>query len=303
MYFLFEAGDALNSPFECFTYHSENEDFPVRPHWHYFVEIICMTSGIARMQCGENSYILAPGDIILFHPQTVHSISSEDGLPVTYDVLKFDVNRLSMTPAYAPKVRSILKSAENQGMPFFFHRGEIQCRDIFARCIKEATEKKYGYDLLIQASLYDLTMQMIRRWQTLGFQVESDTVQHEAEYRIDNITEYMDKHIKDAIQVQEVARKCGMSYSYFAKRFRDMYGKSCKEYIEQMRIFKVEDFLLFTDFDLNYISQETGFSDCSHMIKMFKRHRGMTPKQYRLHYQNYSSSVKHSKDKDKEKQK
>ena len=57
---------------------------------------------------------------------------------------------------------------------------------------------------------------------------------------------------------------------------------SCKEYIEQMRIFKAEEFLLFTDYDLNYISQETGFSDCSHMIKSFKAIRGVTPKQFRL---------------------
>jgi YesN/AraC family two-component response regulator len=61
-----------------------------------------------------------------------------------------------------------------------------------------------------------------------------------------------------------------------------MYGVSCKEYIECFRIFKVEDFLLFTDFDLTYISQETGYSDCSHMIKQFKKYRGITPKQFRL---------------------
>lgn len=48
-----------------------------------------------------------------------------------------------------------------------------------------------------------------------------------------------------------------------------------------MKIFKVEDFLLFTDFDLTYISQETGFSDCSHMIKCFKKYRDCTPKQFR----------------------
>ena len=70
-------------------------------------------------------------------------------------------------------------------------------------------------------------------------------------------------------------------YSYLEKKFLSVYGKTCKEYIESMRLFKVEEFLLFTDFDLNYISQETGFSDCSHMIKSFRQSRGVTPKKFR----------------------
>ena len=57
---------------------------------------------------------------------------------------------------------------------------------------------------------------------------------------------------------------------------------SCKEYIEAMRIYKVEELLLFTQYDLSRISQETGFSDCSHMIKSFKKRRGITPKQFRM---------------------
>ena len=298
MHFLFEADDSLNTPFECFIFHSEKERFPVRPHWHYFVEAIYMLSGTARMQCGEGEYILRPDDVILFHPQAVHTIYSEDGQPVIYAVLKFDGNRLNMTPAYAPKMRSILRSAENQGMPIHFPQGELPCKEIFERCILEINEKKYGYDLLIQAQLYDLMMKMIRRWQELGFQIETESFQSDGEYRIDNITEYMDEHIRESLQVQDVAQKCGMSYSYFAKKFREIYGKSCKEYMEAMRIFKVEDFLLFTDFDLNYISQETGFSDCSHMIKTFKRYRGMTPKQYRMHYQSTGNTRKQKQDKE-----
>ena len=44
----------------------------------------------------------------------------------------------------------------------------------------------------------------------------------------------------------------------------------------------VEQFLLLTDMDLSRISKETGYADCSHMIKNFKRLMGITPGQYRL---------------------
>ena len=42
----------------------------------------------------------------------------------------------------------------------------------------------------------------------------------------------------------------------FAKNFKQYYGRSCKEYIEFIRICKAEDMLLFTDFDLRKQEKE-----------------------------------------------
>ena len=81
-----------------------------------------------------------------------------------------------------------------------------------------------------------------------------------------------------------LAERCGMSYSYFAKLFRRNYHQSCKEYIEFVRINRVTDLLLFTKLDLTYISQETGFSDCSHLIRTFRKWKGCTPRQWMREY-------------------
>ena len=97
----------------------------------------------------------------------------------------------------------------------------------------------------------------------------------------ESITEYIDDHISEGVTVEEIARECRMSYSYFAKKFLQVYGKTCKEYIEEIRLYKVEELLLYTDFELTYISNETGYSDCSHMIKSFKKYKGVTPKRFR----------------------
>ena len=78
-----------------------------------------------------------------------------------------------------------------------------------------------------------------------------------------------------------MAEYCSMSYTSFARKFRELYGISCKEYIVQVRLARVEHYLRFTDFDLAYISQETGYTDCSHMIRDFRKQRGMTPGRYR----------------------
>ena len=157
-----------------------------------------------------------------------------------------------------------------------------ECEKIFMSCIDEMNNRKYGYDLMLKNHIYSLLMKIVRSWLDSGLIIESRDFSDENSFNIDSITEYIDSSMNDSPKVNEIAEKCGMSYSCFAKKFREMYGMSCKEYIERMRIFKAEEFLLFTDYDLNFISQETGFSDCSHMIKSFKNLRGITPKQFRM---------------------
>ena len=234
---------------------------------------------------GDVRYLMNEGNMILFHPKSVHSIYAVDSRPLKYMVMKFDINRLNMTSSYAPKLRSIFRSAEKKGMSIFFNVREtedIGAKEIFSRCINEMQVQKYGFDLVIQTRIYELLLKIIRVWQEQGFCVDSSAFEDDSRYDIFNITEYIDAHMGDGIKISDIAKECGMSYSYFAKKFLSVYGQTCKEYIESMRLFKVEEFLIFTDFDLNYISQETGFSDCSHMIKSFKRKKGVTPKQFRM---------------------
>ena len=289
MHYLFEKSDSLNTPVECFVFNASSETFPVRPHWHYFYEIIYILEGVSEMHCDSETYILSEGDMIIFHSKSVHSIFAAEQGALRYAVLKFDINKFTAASDYAPKLRSIFKYAQKCGMNIYFQRDdtkEMNCSSIFRNCINEMTTQSYGYDLMLKTNIYSLLMNIIRKWLKDGMVINVKDFSAEENFDIDNVTEYIDSIMSDNPKVSEIAEKCSMSYSCFAKKFHEIYGMSCKEYIERMRIFKAEEFLLFTDYDLNYISQETGFSDCSHMIKSFKAIRGVTPKQFRLNRRN-----------------
>ena len=284
MNYLFEEADLLNIPVECFSFCSENEVFPVSPHWHYYMEIILMTSGTAEMRNGSNAYNMSKGDMIIFHPKAIHSIYSADGKPVSYSVIKLDISRMNISSDYSPKLRSIFRCAERKKSAVFFSAEKAEAMnagEIFGRCISEMNSGKYGYDMIIRSQIYILLIEILRCWQEEGFRIDSGVFAEDTRYDIYNITEFIDRNMPSDVKVSEIAEKCGMSYSYFAKKFRSVYGKNCKEYIDDMRVCKAEEFLVYTDFDLTYISQETGFSDCSHMIKSFKKHYGVTPKKFR----------------------
>lgn len=285
---LFEYSDTLNSPYETFLFDTTVTPFPVRPHWHYFMEIIYMYEGTALIECNGDSYKVSEGDLIVFHPESVHALYSADKEPLKFEVLKFDVNRLYTDNSYAPKLRVILNSASKDACASILFRKEdidhINLIELFEECRRELTRRDYGYDIMVHNKICYLLVNLIRIWREKGFNTDAAVSHIQDVDSIHSITEYIDAHAGEAIKVEGLADMCNMSYSYFAKNFKQYYGRSCKEYIEFIRISKAEDLLLFTDFDLSYISQETGFSDSSHLIKIFKKWKGVTPKQYKMQH-------------------
>ena len=58
MNYLYEYSDTLNRPFETFLFDTAVVDFPVRPHWHHYCEIIYMVSGNIVATLNEKEYYL-----------------------------------------------------------------------------------------------------------------------------------------------------------------------------------------------------------------------------------------------------
>ena len=287
MNYLYEYCDILNAPFEAFLFDTTQESFPVRSHWHYFVEMIYMIEGTALVESNQTEYYVSEGDLFLFHARDVHAIYATSHLPLKYLVLKFDANRLSINSIYTPKLSDILQYARKSGQADSLFTAEslkhLPIRERFETCIRELNTKSYGYDVRVHSELSSLLIEIIRIWQNNGLHIrELYTIYAETEASIQNITEYIDKHSNEPVKVEELADMCHMSYSHFAKCFKELYGRSCKDYIELVRIEKGEELLLFTDSSLIEISQETGFSDCSHFIKTFRKWKKVTPGRYRI---------------------
>ena len=65
---IFEYSDTLNNPYEAFFFDAQKNNFPVSPHWHYFMEILYILKGTAYIETDTDNYVLEPGDLICFPP-------------------------------------------------------------------------------------------------------------------------------------------------------------------------------------------------------------------------------------------
>ncbi|WP_455716498.1 AraC family transcriptional regulator [Anaerosporobacter sp.] len=282
---LYEQIDMIHSPFEAFYVTRESFTENVAAHWHYFVEIMYLIKGTVKVNCDNIDHNLNAGDLIFFHPGSIHAIynPSDD---MHYGIIKLNLSRMYTIGSHFLRPVAIIRTAKgNSYAPIHIQQKELSnlpIGDWFHRCINELSSHAYGYDISFYSTVSNILIEIIRIWEKHGFIVEQTSPAPNNVGTIQTITEYIDENSHQPLRVDELAHMCDMSYSYFAKNFQLLYGQSCKEYISSIRIRKAKDLLMYTDLDQNYISQDTGFSDCSHFIRVFKQMEGITPKQYRI---------------------
>lgn len=286
---LFEYSDILNSPIEIFYCIGKCNANPVEAHWHYFVEILYIVNGSVTVTCNENIYELKEGDMIFIPPQVVHSITGNDEKGFKYLCVKFNINRIQLVGNYLPNLSATIRKVGKMPDPPLVFAGSsfqnIDLEEFFKELKDEADSRLYGYNAYIYTKLSGLILQILRIWFYKGISFENDAITESDDFSIQDALLYIDKHSNENINIADLAAKCNMSYSYFAKVFHKQYGQSCKQYIEFIRLNKAENLLLFTDYDLTRIAGEIGFADCSHLIRSFKKRYNLTPKQFRQKHQ------------------
>jgi len=286
---LFEYSDSLNAPFQTFRGNWRS----VKPHWHYFTEMVYVVKGVLYTEVENHQYTLNPGDMIIFHPKQIHAFldfptKNEDNGDdeLLFYGIKFDDMILSNTTPGSPKLPKLLANINKDDTPYnLITAEELKFNPVklfFENCIWETNHREFGYDIKVASMISLIITELMRIWLRRGMELSTQTSFDQFSSKDFSVLEYIDKHSSENISIEDLANKCGMCYSNFAKQFKAQFGKTCKEYIEFVRICKADTLLLYTNKTLDYISQETGFTDASHFIRTYKKIKGTTPKQRRL---------------------
>lgn len=96
--------------------------------------------------------------------------------------------------------------------------------------------------------------------------------------------EYIQKKLHTNFSEKDVAAYAKVSSPYLSTLFKKQTGQSLKEYINNKKIEEAKDLLRFSDQSFIDISNSLCFCSHSHFIAVFKKHTGLTPKEYRETY-------------------
>ena len=99
--------------------------------------------------------------------------------------------------------------------------------------------------------------------------------------QIRSVAAYVEAHYDEAITIPQLVEMTGMSETVFKKTFAKVFSMTPGHYLTTIRLNAVRRLLEMTDKLLSEIAAETGFFDQSHLSRIFKKERGMTPGEYR----------------------
>lgn len=98
-----------------------------------------------------------------------------------------------------------------------------------------------------------------------------------------NLLNYVHENIykPEALKAKKMAKEFNVSPTYISEYFKTKIGQSLQQYTISYKMKLIETRLKFTNMQINEIVYEFGFSDASHLNRLFKKHTGVNPSDYK----------------------
>jgi AraC-like DNA-binding protein len=98
---------------------------------------------------------------------------------------------------------------------------------------------------------------------------------------VEAVLGYCQRNLSEEIQFENLAREHAMSYSLLRQRVREMTGLPPAQYLTSLRCDAARRLLSDTDLPVKQIGTKVGIDDPYTFSRVFKRHVGVSPQNYR----------------------
>jgi AraC-like DNA-binding protein len=83
--------------------------------------------------------------------------------------------------------------------------------------------------------------------------------------------------LNNAPTIQELSLEIGMNQCYLKKGFKEIYGVTVYDFVQEQRMLKAKLLLTTTQYSLSQVAEEIGFSGTGNFSTAFKKHTGVFP--------------------------
>lgn len=93
--------------------------------------------------------------------------------------------------------------------------------------------------------------------------------------------EYIQEHYFEALTLSGIAKQFHVEHSYFSRIFKKEMGVTLMIYIAKIRIEKAKEYIQHKDSNLAEIAFMVGYDDYTYFNKVFRKHTGISPRDYK----------------------
>lgn len=264
----------------------ELSDWQERPLQNNFFEVVYIASGKGSQCIDYNEYDYEGGNIFLLPPLRCHSFNIES--PTKFIFLKFTKAFFTAGKEYGSDHERWFKEASYILANYQQQPGEVIGNEhdrrnligLIQTIMYEAQNHRENANELIKSLMVSVLHMLIRSIKRNNA-VQSERIS--SDHRFTEMTAYLQENLAspEKLTVDSLATQFHLSPTYISEFFRKNMGVSLREYIAKSRLKLVEIRLLYSDFTLNEIADELGFTDASHLSRTFKKYSGQSIREFR----------------------
>lgn len=248
-----------------------------------FFEILYFEKGSGSIKINGKTVSYSPDSVFVFIPDDIYIVEAKTATStIAIKFLKSFFRNTSAVNQELPvndwfrKIEEILNSESHQLREMQFETASDRAH-LISLTNMVATEylNKSSHDIfIIQNSLSVILHLIARNIQYLN----ASEVKEVKSSKIQQIINYIHSNIynPDLLTTKSLANEFHMADNYISEYFKKHTDVSLKKYIINYKLKLVETRLKYTDAQDSEIAIDLGFTDSSHLNKIFKTYRGIS---------------------------
>ncbi len=251
----------------------------IKKNHHDYYQIVFILNGEGKITNGDHVIHASINQAYIFKPNVDHKIEASKYKSLHIIELKFYCNNVTT------------ESLVSRLIPFIKDVGQSM-RTSFINFVEEIKNQD-DYSLYI---INSLLTQLIFGWKRMSAQerngynerngkaiyVNKDS--HDNGIKkdpLDSTIEYIRENYSSEIKLNDLAEIAYLSPIYFCSAFKERYGISPIQYLQNIRCENAKKLLIDSDDTITIISERVGFQSIHYFSRYFKSREGITPNEFR----------------------
>lgn len=241
----------------------------------------------------ERSFDFLPGESLILPADELMSIDfpeASKNSPTRCLALEISEERIKQVVQLMNEQMGKVDGNEWQLMDYNFHfTNDPGLYKIIQRIVYLYTEQHPSKDFFVSNMVQELIVRILQANTRKTYLDNSKAWSNNRRFAY--IIEYIRKNLVETLTVKELSEKAYMSESNFYRVFKQEFGQSPVDFINQERIAKATELLTQPDCNLTDVFHSCGFKNRSYFNRMFKRIKGTSPSKYQQKLRKQHSNI------------
>ena len=237
-------------------------------HSHDFCEILYVAGGAGEAILEGKKFRLAPGDLVVVNPGTLHEERSDAKAPLRLIFLAIRDFAVPGLPA------GCLSQEKYRVLSCGEYRYKM---DIYLRELVQETSSQIEFYQEISQGLVSALLVLVMRLIRINPEDEAALSQE-----CQKIKEYLDQNFTSPITLDSLSETVYIIKHYLSHLFKEQTGVSPIKYLTSKRMEKACELLSETELPVSEVSKAVGYENPLYFSQVFKRIYGISPVKYRM---------------------